>query len=455
MNEIYVWKNRIVELYNSKSTYVDIALKFIVSFMVFTFINSHIGYMSLLSSGLVVIALAAVCSILPSVMLLLIAALIILLHIYSLSLVLAGCVAVAFVMLFIVYFRFTSNLAIVAILTPIAFGFNMQYILPIACGLLIGPAAALPIGCGIMAYSIIGIVESMSESLSGTGLDEMIADAMTFGLAILDEKDMMLYVVVLAVTTVAVFGAKKLPIDHSWKIAIGVGFLTSIISATIVGSILDVEVAMAGIVIGNIVAAVVGIVIEFLFLGVEYKKIEIVEFEDDEYHYYVKAVPKIKADKVVPSVSDLYGDGYGDESNDIYSNGNQNQYTDSYGENYQEEPNDEYDNEYENIYDESYLEEQENNKFQQGQDVGYEGEWDQRVSGYEPIEPLSEKDRYEADLEELLEQDATTIINSDDVERELRNNAHDKSIKDNKNKEKHNETNYKMLKESMKKYFNK
>ena len=37
----------------------------------------------------------------------------------------------------------------------------------------------------------------------------------------------------------------------------------------------------------------VGLVLELVFLSVDYVRTERLEFEDDEYHYYVKAVPKI------------------------------------------------------------------------------------------------------------------------------------------------------------------
>ena len=34
-------------------------------------------------------------------------------------------------------------------------------------------------------------------------------------------------------------------------------------------------------------------VLKFLFFNVDYTRVERVQFEDDEYYYYVKAVPKI------------------------------------------------------------------------------------------------------------------------------------------------------------------
>ena len=40
-------------------------------------------------------------------------------------------------------------------------------------------------------------------------------------------------------------------------------------------------------------SAAVGLVLQFFFFNLDYTRTERVQFEDDEYYYYVKAVPKI------------------------------------------------------------------------------------------------------------------------------------------------------------------
>jgi hypothetical protein len=46
-------------------------------------------------------------------------------------------------------------------------------------------------------------------------------------------------------------------------------------------------------IIGNIVALLIGFVLEFLFMDLDYERTEQIQFEDDDYYYYVKAVPKV------------------------------------------------------------------------------------------------------------------------------------------------------------------
>ena len=40
------------------------------------------------------------------------------------------------------------------------------------------------------------------------------------------------------------------------------------------------------------ISVVVGLVLEFFVFGGDYTRTERLEYEDDEYYYYVKAVPK-------------------------------------------------------------------------------------------------------------------------------------------------------------------
>ena len=53
-----------------------------------------------------------------------------------------------------------------------------------------------------------------------------------------------------------------------------------------------VEVSMVSLIIYTVVAVLIGIILEFFVFGGDYTRTERLEYEDDEYYYYVKAVPK-------------------------------------------------------------------------------------------------------------------------------------------------------------------
>ena len=56
--------------------------------------------------------------------------------------------------------------------------------------------------------------------------------------------------------------------------------------------VLNVSGKTLGLLIGNILSLLISFVIQFLFMNLDYARTERVQFEDDDYYYYVKAVPK-------------------------------------------------------------------------------------------------------------------------------------------------------------------
>ena len=71
----------------------------------------------------------------------------------------------------------------------------------------------------------------------------------------------------------------------------------------------DIDINIVSIVISAVLAFVLGLITEFAILGVDYSRSEHTQFEDDEYVYYVKAVPKsfvAKKEKSIKTISSDY-----------------------------------------------------------------------------------------------------------------------------------------------------
>jgi hypothetical protein len=55
------------------------------------------------------------------------------------------------------------------------------------------------------------------------------------------------------------------------------------------------------------VAIIIAFIVEFLVFSVDYTRTEYLQYEDDEYYYYVKAVPKVSVatpEKVVKRINE-------------------------------------------------------------------------------------------------------------------------------------------------------
>ena len=58
---------------------------------------------------------------------------------------------------------------------------------------------------------------------------------------------------------------------------------------------------------GSILSTGIGFLIEFLCFNLDYSRTEKVQFEDDEYYYYVKAVPKVNLSSKEKQIKKISG----------------------------------------------------------------------------------------------------------------------------------------------------
>lgn len=84
---------------------------------------------------------------------------------------------------------------------------------------------------------------------------------------------------------------------YGWYIAIlfgGVMYLLSILTG---GYFLNSEVNIINEIIMILVSICMVMVIQFFYNVIDYTRQETFEFEDEEYYYYVKAIPKISMEE--------------------------------------------------------------------------------------------------------------------------------------------------------------
>ena len=81
--------------------------------------------------------------------------------------------------------------------------------------------------------------------------------------------------------------------DHSWKIASAAGAAVTVVVSAAGNIVLSTNISYIEIILSAVLGAVTGLVLELLFFSVDYSRTENIQFEDDEYYYYVKAVPKV------------------------------------------------------------------------------------------------------------------------------------------------------------------
>mgnify|MGYP006965323090 FL=1 len=121
----------------------------------------------------------------------------------------------------------------------------------------------------------------------------MFAQLTAFAQQLFNNKEMWTAIIAFVICLLVVYSVRKLSVDNAWKIAIVSGALVYVIVVVIGRVTMHVDVPYVAVIIGTIVSILLALVLEFFAFAVDYSRTENLQFEDDEYFYYVKAVPKV------------------------------------------------------------------------------------------------------------------------------------------------------------------
>jgi len=263
--------------------------------MVFQQINSNFEFMELASSFYITIGLALICAFMPLVIMVFAATGLVLLHFYSLSMPIMAVSLIIFVLLYIFFLRFMPQKSWIVLLVPLAYVFEVPYILPVVFGLLGTPAFAIPVVGGTVVYHILYYVQTTTVIYDDVDIPGMIEAAVIFTQQILSNQEMWATAIVLAVSLLIVYGIRTRAIPHAWKIASLTGAIGVIVLSWMGSVTLEVPISYNTMIVNGVIAIILGLLLEFIFFSVDYTKTEHLQFEDSEYYYYVKAIPKLSA----------------------------------------------------------------------------------------------------------------------------------------------------------------
>ncbi len=296
MTNLLEIKDRLIRFYSKYETYLFPVVKFIVAIVLFTAINMNIGFMEKISRFPIALILALVCAILPVNATIWLAAFVVLADMYALSMEVAVTTLVLFAALFFLYFRFAPKDGFAAVLTPVCFKLNIPYVMPIGCSLLRDAYSVVAIICGTVIYYFLDGIHQNSGTLKNVVTDGgTAATTSKFDISVgqlLSNKEMYLVIAIFTITAIVVYLVRRLEVDHAWTLAIISGVLIEVVGLFVGYLVLNVSGKTLGLLIGNILSLLISFVIQFLFMNLDYARTERVQFEDDDYYYYVKAVPK-------------------------------------------------------------------------------------------------------------------------------------------------------------------
>lgn len=294
MTQLLEVREKIKRFVSNYEKYVLALIKFLIALVAYGLINANIGYMSALNRFWIVLVLALLCSFLPVEMMVFIGGVMVLLHLYALSLPLCIVGALLFLLMFCVYFRFAPKSGLQFVLMPVLSAARLPYVLPVCVGLLNKPYAAISVAWGTVTYYFLKNIHTNAPLFSEAGrADSSMQDTVLLALQqIYADKAMFVCLIAYVAAALVVYGLRRLSIEHAWTVASVVGIVVQLVilafGQIFLGEIAEILVTL----VGCIVSMGIVLLVQFWVMHLDYTRVEYVQFEDDEYYYYVKAVPK-------------------------------------------------------------------------------------------------------------------------------------------------------------------
>ncbi len=269
-------------------------LKFLLAWTIFGSINNSLNFSETADNIFLVLIVALVCSVLPLGITVFCGIGLIVFQCYSVGLEVAGFALALVLLLMIFYMRFTPDDAIVLLLTPLAFMFKIPCAIPVAYGLIKKPASAISTSCGVVMYYFILLVQQKSSILQATASEDLGKNLQILIDNMLNNTDLLVNMVAFVAVMLTVYLIRRLSVDYAWQIAIVTGSVMYIIIWILAGVYMNVECMYLPLIMSTLLSIVVVEIFAFFRYGVDYSRTEYHQFEDDDYCYYVKAVPKAK-----------------------------------------------------------------------------------------------------------------------------------------------------------------
>lgn len=293
MLSLLEFREKIKEIYGKNNIFIIPFIKFALVYISLIVFSLNISYSHILSDPIVLVLLALICSLLPFSLISLVLALYITVGLYFLSVELAILFLVVCLITSFFYYIFKADNIHLLILIPLLFFFKVPYLVPLVLGISSTLISIVPLIFSVIIYYILNYIKNNVGVLTNdisTSFGQRYYQVLN---SIFSNKLMYLIILTFIITLIIVYIIHNLPINHSFTISLLAGVFSLFIIILFGEIILKLKINLFTFSISLLVSFLLAYVYKFFIYDVDYTRTEYINFEDDDYFYYVKAVPKI------------------------------------------------------------------------------------------------------------------------------------------------------------------
>lgn len=308
MTKLLEFKETFVNFYMKFEKGIVPIGKFILYFIMLFMTNAFLGLQPTLIVAFIMLLIAAINVYIPGNWVVLLFIAFISYRLYQVSIEATVLMASAMLVMYVLFIRIFPDMAYFAVITPLLFALKIGYVAPIFAGLFFGPIAIIPVCIGALVYKfsfyIPGLLNLQSESIYDMPETLLIMYKYVVNTFVQDTS-IILTIIVFAAVLLITYMVSKLEYDYVWYIAIGVGATVSMLGFIAGTLILKSDISIIEVLFGSVLGGLICMVAQFMRFSLDYPRTERVQFEDETYYYFVKAVPKVKITKTEKSITKI------------------------------------------------------------------------------------------------------------------------------------------------------
>ncbi|MCF0136315.1 MAG: hypothetical protein HUJ69_07850, partial [Lachnospiraceae bacterium] len=286
---------------------VHLGVKFIGFLILYRFINNAEMFAAVEQTGLfhkdsVLMVLALAAALLPNRGGVFIGIALVVWNVFQLSLMGAILVGLVLLLLYVVAAGLFPDHVYLLVLVPAAIRLNWLLAVPLAAGMYMGAVAIIPAAVGVIMYGFFNIIPlflglQMDGSLDG--IPKLIDEAARSGLDTIMSNESLAYLMIVFAGVIVVTSlVRGLHVNFSRYIALGAGSILGLV--TLLGGVSSGNVSSDSLVLHSVLTILVMLFLELLSVPLSYKSAQLLEFEDDDYLYKVKMIPKMTNTNMLP-----------------------------------------------------------------------------------------------------------------------------------------------------------
>ena len=292
MSALSILREKIKGFYGQYSSVINMGVRFLLSMIVLLSINSRIGYNTFFASVPVIVEMSVLAALTNVKFLVFLSAAAVFANCMSLGWDIGAISAAVMLVLLILFVVFVPGDASAIVITPLCLMFGVPALAPIGYGLKRNPASLAAVIPGAVMYYFIDAVEKQGSAIRALEQKEFLERIQLLSKGFTDNKSIVLTLVAMCVVLIIVYAIRRLSVNFSWWVAVIIGGALYIVMVILTGLALDIEINLTTVLIGAAFSIVLGLIFVLFTHNVKYSMSEKLTFEDDDYYYYVKAIPK-------------------------------------------------------------------------------------------------------------------------------------------------------------------